>query len=230
MTLFFSLLPLFIFGNIHCAGMCGPLVMILAKHPRRWWYFLGRALSFSFAGLVSSELGVMLFSLFAHYHVSSLCILLFGSVIILLGLLMLFKWRIPSNFWLFKKAAKISVALSCLMTHPSIWAVFLYGCCTLLLPCGQTIMVFSIIALEGTPLSGMINGFLFAVLTSPALIAAMHAWKAFPNNRKNHHLWIGASAIFAGFLAILRGCADFGLIPHFILNPHAETAFHLVIF
>ena len=62
MSLFFTLLPVYLFGNIHCAGMCGPLMMLLAKNRYRWAYFAGRLVSYTLAGLLSAEIGMFFFS------------------------------------------------------------------------------------------------------------------------------------------------------------------------
>lgn len=228
MTLFLSLLPLFLFGNLHCAGMCGPLVMLLAKHRFRWFYFLGRSVAFTLAGLISAEMGMMLFYFLSRTHLSAIFSLLFGIGITLAGISLLFQIRFPGSGWLAKKSSKLSFSLAKLMGNDSMTATFLFGFCTILLPCGQTIVVFSIIALDATPLAGMINGCLFALLTSPALIAAMHASLLFQKQRGTYHLWMGGATILVGCLALLRGFAELNWVPHLILNPSSEH--HLVLY
>lgn len=221
MSLFLSLLPLFIFGNVHCAGMCGPLVMLLARHRYRWWYFLGRLVSFTLAGLMSAEVGMVLFSFLSRYRISAAFSFLFGIWIVAIGVMVLFNVRLLGTGWLAKKMAKFSGKLALLMTQHSFYGVFLFGASTLLLPCGQTLIVFSIIALQGTPITGLLNGMLFALFTSPALIAVMHASTLFSSKQKRYHLWVGSVTLSIGLLSLLRGCADCGFIPHVILNPHS---------
>jgi uncharacterized protein len=230
MMAFFLLLPIYLLGNLHCAGMCGPLVMLLAKHPYRWAYFLGRSLSFAFAGLLSAEMGMTLFTFLSRYHISSSFSLLFGIWIALLGLFLLFRIRLPASQWLGRRGAELSATLGRLMAQNSFYAVFLFGFCTLVLPCGQTILVFSIIALNCSPLGGLLNGFLFALFTSPALIAAMRASHFFSKQQKGYHMWMGGAALMVGLLAILRGCADFEWIEHLILNPSSPAGYHIVFF
>src|SRR5690242_11860481 len=82
MTLFFSLLPLYIFGNLHCMGMCGPLVMLLGQHRYRFFYFVGRLLSFSLAGLVAGELGAVLHVFLKQYYLAEIISLGCGIMII----------------------------------------------------------------------------------------------------------------------------------------------------
>ena len=230
MSLFFSLLPVYIFGNLHCAGMCGPLVMLLAKHPFRWAYFLGRLSSYTLVGLISAEMGTLLFSFLARYHVGASISLLFGLWIILLGGSILVKRRLPGGAWIAKRGAKFSVRLAPLLSTHSFYAVFLFGACTLLLPCGQTLLVFSVIALKGSPLGGLLNGFLFALLTSPALIAAMRTSQFFCKLQRGYNLLMGTAAIAVGGLAVLRGFADIGWIDHLILNPQATPYYHIILY
>lgn len=230
MNILFSLLPIYLLGNVHCAGMCGPLVMVLAKHPHRWGYFLGRLLSFSLAGVLSAEMGVALFSFLARYHISALFSLLFGAVIMTLGASLFFKLRPPWSVWLAKRGAKFAGTISRLLLKNSFHSVFLFGMCTLLLPCGQIVIVYSIIALNCTPLTGLLNGFLFAFLTSPSLVAAMKATSIVRKEQKNYHLWMGGATFLIGTFALLRGLADFSFISHWVLNPRSPPHFHIIIF
>ena len=41
MTLFLAMLPIYLFGNIHCFGMCGPLAMMIGHHRFAIGTFLG---------------------------------------------------------------------------------------------------------------------------------------------------------------------------------------------
>jgi uncharacterized protein len=210
--------------------MCGPLVMLLAKHPYRWCYFLGRLFSFTLAGLISAEMGMILFSSLARYHISASFSLLFGAWISAMGASLLFKIRLPGTAWVAKRSAKFSALLGKLMTQRSSYALFLFGASTLLLPCGQTVVVFSLIALDSSPLMGLIQGLLFALFTSPALIAAMRTSHFFCERQKGYHLWMGMAVLFVGALALLRGLADLDYIQHLILNPSSPPQYHVVFF
>jgi len=230
MSLFLSLLPLYIFGNLHCAGMCGPLVMLLAKHRYRWYYFLGRLCSFSLIGLLSAEMGSLVTLSFHYFHLASLFSLLIGSAIIGVGITLLLRISLPGQTWLAKRTAGISGRLAILMARDHLLPTFLFGFLTILLPCGQTIVVFAACALSGSPLSGLFNGFAFALLTSPSLIAAMHATTFFSKLKQAYPLLVGLATITIGLLACLRGLADFDLLHHFVLNPDAPEKYHIVLF
>jgi uncharacterized protein len=90
------------------------------------------------------------------------------------------------------------------------------------------LMVFSAIALYGDPLLGLINGFLFAALTSPSLIFAMHAagWIK-PKGTWARYL-LPLAALPPAAMAFLRGFAEMGAIEH--LSIVLPFQIHLVLF
>ena len=94
MVTFFALLPLYIFGNVHCFGMCGPLVMLIGTHRYRQFYFFGRILSFTLAGFVAGALGAVLHSFLKLYHLAEMISLSLGLLIILIGFNILFDWNL----------------------------------------------------------------------------------------------------------------------------------------
>lgn len=227
MTLFFSLLPIYLFGNLHCAGMCGPLVMLLAKNRYRSAYFFGRLLAYSLAGLFSAEAGMLLFQTLSQFHLSAILSLGFGFTLLILGFFTLFRLSIPGTKWVAIKMGGISTLTTRFLSLQGPYPIFLFGMGTLLLPCGQTLVVFSACALEAKPLVGLINGSLFALLTTPSLFLSMTLFKRL---RHSYHIWIGSATLLVGILALLRGFADLDLVNHFILNPKAQMRYHIVIY
>jgi uncharacterized protein len=77
---------------------------------------------------------------------------------------------------------------------------------------------------------GMLNGFAFALLTSPSLFLAMKVHGLLKQARSAYQILIGGSAIVVGVLAILRGVAEMGLIAHWVLNPESQSQYHIVLF
>ncbi|WP_068471396.1 sulfite exporter TauE/SafE family protein [Candidatus Protochlamydia phocaeensis] len=232
MTLFFTLLPLYLFGNVHCLGMCGPLVMMLGQHRYRAFYFIGRLLSFSLAGLLAGEAGAVVQLFLKHYHLAETISFLCGLLIILWGVSLLLNWKtgLMQKIMQWKLLAYFNQRLSALLLKDTGWSTFLFGFFTLALPCGQTIVVFSACALVGNALVGLFNGFAFALLTTPSLVLAMHA-STFLKRLKNYtNTVLGLSTIFVGALACCRGLAEMGWISHWILNPDSSTLYHIVIF
>lgn len=230
MTLFFSMLPLYLFGNLHCLGMCGPLVMMIGHHRYRYFYFLGRTLSFSLAGMIAGAIGAVSDSFFKHYHLAEATTFIFGGILLILGFFTLVGWSYPGHQWLSRRLAAVNHTLSLLMLRDRAWPAFLFGFFTLALPCGQTLIVFSACALSGDLLVGLLNGFAFAILTSPSLFFAMKAHAMLRHARRHYRTVVGVSAFIVGGLAILRGLAEADVISHWVLNPGASLHFHLVIF
>ncbi len=226
MTLLFTMLPFYVLGNLHCLGMCGPLVMMIGKHRFRYFYFAGRLVSFTLAGVIAGEAGTVLQVILNYYHLSVLTSFVFGALILFFSLFTLLNWRYPGYDFLARRLAGVNQNLSILMLKDQPWPSFLFGFFTIALPCGQTMIVFSAIALSGNIWTGFLNGFVFALLTTPSLFAAMHAHQLFFRLKKHYNAIIGVFGLLIGILAICRGLADVEVIPHLILNHK----YHVVIY
>lgn len=228
MSLFFSLLPFYLFGNIHCLGMCGPLVMLLGHQPGRFFYFLGRLCSFTLAALAAGEAGAVLHLFLKRYYLAESLSLLSGLALMVWGGYQIKGKSVSSNKM--TPLNRFQTWVSTLLLKEKKWATFLFGFFTVALPCGQTLLVFSACALAGDPWIGAMNGFAFALLTTPSLILAMHSLTLFRKLRGYDRLLLGGSALLVGWLAFCRGLAETGWISHWILNPDASPQYHLVIF
>ena len=95
MSLTLSLLPLYVTGNLHCLGMCGPLVHTLSLHRFKYYYLLGRICSYTLAGGISGALGFL--ASFGGFATLSIFI---GLILIVLAFNQIypihFKWRTPN--------------------------------------------------------------------------------------------------------------------------------------
>jgi sulfite exporter TauE/SafE len=225
MSLFMTLLPLYLFGNLHCFGMCGPLAMTISHHRYRALYFLGRLLSFTFAGAFAGSLGFVLQIFLSRFAVGALLSLGFGLFLIVLG----FSYFIPLPRLPFpafhRRMASLNRSLSFLILKDQPLPTFLFGFFTLFLPCGQTLIVFSACALAGSLSIGALNGFLFALITSPSLFLAMSLSSFFRSFAKVSDYVMGLTAIIVGIFAFLRGLADLDAIPHLVLHD----GWHIVL-
>lgn len=230
MALLLAMLPIYLFGNLHCLGMCGPLVMMIGKHRYKYYYFLGRTLSFTLAGVVAGAIGAVINVFFQHYHLAAATSFLFGGILLLLALQTLTGWSLPGHRWLERRIAPLQHSLTLLMLRDRPWLTFLFGFFTLALPCGQTLIVFSACALSGDPFVGGINGLAFALLTSPALFVAMHTHRLMRYAGRYYQTVVGGCSLIVGALALLRGCAEVGWINHWVINPSAASHYHIVIF
>ena len=225
MTLFLNLFPLYLLGNLHCLGMCGPLVMMLGQNPYRYFYFLGRLVSYSLAGFAAGELGALIQAVLQPFHLAAGASFLFALFFLAFGIAEL-RGNPFSFHWLQKKLQPFNRSLSLLLLKEQPWPAFLFGFFTLFLPCGQTLLVFTACALYGDGLAGLINGALFALLTSPSLLAAMQLHTLLNRLKQYYRTSLACCALLVGGLAFCRGMADMGWIPHLVLS---ET-YHIVLY
>lgn len=216
------LIPLFLLGNIHCLGMCGPIAMMLGKSPFRHFYLVGRLAGFALAGLMAGSFGVVITATLQPYHLSALLSLFVGAILIISTLIPLFnrvaKWLEPLN-------QKMTV----LLLKEKWWPTFLFGFATIFLPCGQSLLVYSLAALTLDPLEGLSTTLLFALLTTPSLLFAfeMRKWLNSLYTRINYLLT--SLTVTIGLLTCLRGLAEFGTIPHYILFEGGGTPLHIAL-
>lgn len=222
MSLLIAMLPIYLLGNLHCLGMCGPLVVFLGRHRFRYFYFAGRLFSFTLAGMVAGQLGAVLQIWLREYRLAALISVLFGFVIIIAALGMLTGRGISISRFL----PSIDQKLSLLLLKDRPLATFLFGFFTIFLPCGQTLVVYSACALSQHLMTGMVNGFAFALLTSPSLWLAMHAHRFLVRWKFSGNRVLGGCTLVVGVLAIFRGFAELEWVPHLVLN---ET-YHIVLY
>lgn len=219
MTTLLVMLPYYLLGNFHCLGMCGPLVMMLGKHRYRHLYFLGRVTSYTLAALAAGSFGAVLGSALQRFHLSATVSLLFGA-----GILFFAFWG--DKLTALKLPPSTQKKLTALMLQDRPLPTYLFGFCTVFLPCGQTLVVFSYCALTASAFDGALNGFVFALATSPALWLALRTSGLIRRLGDRAHLATTALAAFVGTLALLRGFAELDLIPHLVIN----SKYHLVMF
>lgn len=230
MNLLAAMLPFYLMGNLHCMGMCGPLAMTLGAHRYRYFYFVGRLCAFTLAGTAAGGLGAVLNVYLSGLHLSAIASLLLGVVLIFFGALRLAGRAFPGQFYFAKMLSKANGRLSLLILRDMPLATFLFGFLTIALPCGQSLVVFSACALSGSLSIGALNGFAFALLTSPALWLAMKAQFFLNKAKKYYHLFNTLFFLLVGCAAVLRGLAELQYLPHLTIELPLEAAFHLVLY
>ena len=219
MSTFILLFPLFLLGNIHCFGMCGPLVMTIGRHRYRVQYFLGRILAFSCVGMIAGEMGEAVTVYLKEYSLGAIAIILLGFGMFFMGFIKVLGGGLGTE-WLANRFKGISSHLTLLMLQDRAWPLFLFGLCTVLLPCGQSLIVFSSCALAADPWIGLLCGFSLAFFTTPSLWLAMHASSMVKTWRGKEDLVIGFCGIAVGLLAMARGFAELGWIDHLRFGSH----------
>lgn len=226
MALFVTMFPFYLMGNMHCLGMCGPLVMMIGQHRYRYAYFFGRILSFGLAGMAAGEAGAVLQGTLQQYHVPELLTFSLGLMMLAVAAANWTGWSLSLPMPLMLR--RLNHTISLLMLKDTVLTTFMFGLLTVALPCGQSLVVFSACALAGDPWVGLFNGAAFALLTSPSLWVAMHTLRWFQGAKFHYRQLIAWAAFFAGIMAICRGLADMGYISHLALGGKAP--YHIVLF
>ena len=197
-------------GSLHCAGMCGPLCIMLplqnSSHSEKIMiisvYQLGRIITYGIFGLLLGILGRR-FYLGGYQQWFSLTL---GSLVLLLAVLYFFAGRIvnrPINNYelLIQK-----IVVSALGKAGSLKGSFLLGMTNGLLPCGMVYMAI-LAALSFTTIEeSVLFMSLFGLGTFPLMFAT--AWAGHKFKIKNQlalQQFIPAFIIAAGCLLILRG-------------------------
>lgn len=219
MSLLFAMLPIYLLGNLHCLGMCGPVAMLLGTSPYRGFYLLGRLLSFTLAGTIAGFFGEVINSVFASYHLSGWFSIIFGTGMAGIGVTVLFGIDLPYSHAFAKKFSFLHHYLNSLLFSQEPWPLFLVGFLTIFLPCGQTLIVYSACALSGSAFIGTLNGLVFGVLTTPSLLLAMRAKRWMTGVKGWYHPLVGGMAVCVGSVTVLRGVAEWGIIPHVGIHP-----------
>lgn len=78
MSLLINMIPLYLSGNFHCFGMCGPIAMLMSTKKSSWLYLFGRLISFSLFGFLCGLLGCVFSFHFKDYFISAALSLFLG--------------------------------------------------------------------------------------------------------------------------------------------------------
>ncbi len=219
MQLLAAMFPIYLLGNFHCIGMCGPIAMLLGRSPYRGFYLLGRLVSFTFAGFLAGAFGEVLAISLNAYHLAGLLSIVIGLVMALSGVFLLGSIKTPFLWKIEKLAHPFREKMNQLLFSQEPMPLFLVGFFTIALPCGQTLLVYSACALSGSAWIGTLNGFAFGLLTTPSLYLAMRGSGMLARIKKYYRPIVGGMSIAIGSVAILRGLAEWGWISHFGIHP-----------
>ena len=225
MSLIVSVFPLYLMANLHCLGMCGPIAMMLHARSKKYLYLVGRSLSFTCMGLVAGSLGSIIDISVDVAYFSSWVSILFGLslLVVVLQIHRLFLFKV---FWIQKKINSMTQYFIILLNRKESSSALLVGLLTVLLPCGQSLMVFSISALSLDPVWGSLNAFAFTLITTPSLLFAMKASSFLMRYKQHSRLIMRGLMAFVGSVSILRGLSQMEIIPHLTLSD----TFHIVMY
>jgi hypothetical protein len=209
-------------GSLHCAGMCGPLVLALAKArphtPRasasRLFHHLGRIASYGALGLLFGLLGrAVALSGFQRWLSIAL------GLALLAGVTFSLKARLTAP--VFQWVGLWKHSMSGLLQRDSLFASALLGALNGLLPCGLVYVAATGAASTGHPLNGAAYMALFGLGTWPMMLGIHFAGQRLPLLPR---LPLGTitrvAVLLMAVLLILRGL-ELG-IP--LLSPHLSAA------
>lgn len=207
-------------GSLHCAGMCGPIALILPFNRldgwRRWggfgWYHAGRISVYAVMGL-----GLHSFSRFFHPQWQQYVSLSLGVLLLLGGILTFYTafsgLRLP---WM-KFVQQQSYRFIGRTDMPSL---FVAGSLNGLLPCGLVYMALSAAATAPSVLMALLAMYAFGLGTLPMLLAISLLKKRVPLLQKpSLRLSVPLMLLLFGTLLVLRGM-NLG-VPY--LSPRVTT-------
>jgi len=206
-------LALGFFGSLHCAGMCGPLVLAMGA-PRtpngEAWrgkliYHGGRLITYVLLGLLLGLLGHGV-SMAGLQQWTSLSV---GSTMLLAAWLP-YRWT-AQNRWTRRLPSPHQIAAGWL-GNPSPRARFRFGMLNGFLPCGLVYAACAgAVASQENPWQGALYMLSFGAGTLPMMLALGVVWPRLSLVAKTYSTrWVPATLAIVGALLILRGL-DLGI-------------------
>ncbi len=213
-------------GSLHCAGMCGPILMIMpfqafegAKRALAMaLYHFGRISVYASLALVLHSFRSLFDPKLQQYLSIGL-----GGVLLILGILSF----VPNHLLKIKApwTEMVKRQLGNIVGRPGLGAITISGMLNGLLPCGLVYMALSASMTASTSLQTILLIYSFGLGTVPMLIGISMLRSKLSFLRSNNVRKLVPVMVFAfGFLFVLRGM-NLG-IPY--LSPKVEVAEHEV--
>jgi uncharacterized protein len=196
-------------GGLHCAGMCGPLMLAMPVAGRthaqfvagRIAYQSGRVLVYTLLGALFGTLGQTLMLAGVQRWVS----LTLGALL-LLGLLV--SPRLLQFPWLVKAIVGLKSLMATFLRRRSLPSLAVLGCLNGLLPCGLVYAACAAAAATGGTLAGATYLFVFGLGTTPMMLGISLSGRLVPApvRLRLRHLAPATLGLMGGLL-VLRGLA-----------------------
>ncbi len=201
-------------GGLHCAGMCGPLVLaVTARNPfiqTKLVYTLGRILTYGILGAVAGLAGS--FIQITTYQ-NGLAFAL-GGVLLLTGFGVISGIKIPLiTGWIIRFSSWLKHAFGKTMQHTGNSAVFLLGMLNGLLPCGLTYLAMSYCLTLNHFTEGVIFMIVFGLGTIPLMTGGLWLMGVAMSRLKLSYRKINTILLIA-LGSLIMGRAVFGHGPH----------------
>ena len=202
-------LALGLVGGLHCAGMCGPLMLALpvAGHSRhafiagRISYQLGRISVYAILGVVAGAIGQTLLLAGVQRWVS-----LTLGVVLLAGLLI--SPRLIEFPWMVLWISKLKRAMAQFLKRRSIASLAALGGLNGLLPCGLVYAAFAAASATSDAIEGATYMFVFGLGTAPTMLGISLSGRLVPTAVRLRLRYLAPVTMgLVGGLLILRGMA-----------------------
>jgi sulfite exporter TauE/SafE len=196
-------------GSLHCAAMCGPLLLALPVAPGspgrfiagRVMYQFGRVITYCLLGVVAGLVGKSI-ALAGFQRWLSIAL----GVAILLGFLISKKVAVSAPVVHF--VSRLKTTISALLHRRGFVSLTLLGMLNGLLPCGLVYVALAGAISQGRLLHGMIYMALFGLGTVPTMLGIGLSGRMFPMTfRLKLRSAIPVAVCLLGGLLILRGMA-----------------------
>jgi uncharacterized protein len=168
-------------GSLHCAAMCGPLMLALPVPPGgsarfvagRFTYQLGRIATYCLLGIVAGLVGKSLFLAGIQRWLSIAL-----GLAVLAGFLI--SKRVAVSAPVIRLVAKLKFAMSAQLQQRSFRSLALLGMLNGLLPCGLVYVAMAGAVAQGSILTGAGYMAIFGLGTLPMMLAVSFSGKLFP--------------------------------------------------
>jgi len=194
-------------GSLHCAAMCGPLMLALPVPPGgagrffagRVFYQLGRIATYALLGVIGGLVGKSIFLIGAQRWLTITL-----GVAILLGFF--FSKKVALATPVVRLVGKLKAAMGVQLQRRSFRSLVLLGMLNGLLPCGLVYVAMAGAVSRGTVLSGVGYMAAFGLGTMPTMLAISLSGKILPPSiRLKLRSAIPVSVFLLAALLILRG-------------------------
>lgn len=196
-------------GSLHCAAMCGPLMLALPVPPGgpmrftlgRIVYQLGRVTTYGLLGIMAGLIGKSIFLAGIQRWLSIAL-----GIAILLGFLISKKVSLSAP--VVRLVGKLKAAMSTQLRQRSFRSLTLLGMLNGLLPCGLVYVAMAGAISRSTILDGVLYMAMFGLGTTPTMLGISLSGKLFPptfRTKLRGAIPVGVCMLAA--LLILRGMA-----------------------
>lgn len=193
-------------GSLHCAGMCGPIMMVMQFQFLEGWK-RAAGIAFYHVGRISvyAMLGALLFSIKSAFtpQLQQYVSIILGSFLLLIGITTflpnIIKVKLP---W----TNLVTGSIGKFLAKPGLAALFMSGILNGLLPCGLVYMALSASLAAGNLLDAVAYMYAFGAGTVPVLVfIAVFKTRLKFSNAPSVKKFIPVMMFAFGALFIMRG-------------------------